>query len=294
MLTLGSATIEKITDIDPFVLPASLLLPGHDVSELRGEAASLSPLHVDFQAETLLLGLHSFLLRTAGLNILIDSCVGEHKQRPRRADWHQRSATGYLARLAKAGVTPDDIDVVMCTHLHADHIGWNTRLENGRWVPTFPNARYLVGATELAHWLSEEGTQPGTHNHGAFADSVLPLLEAQLVEDVSEGFSLATGLNIFACPGHSPGQIGLDLDCGVAGRARFCGDALHSPVHVFRPDWSTAFCHDPQQAALTRKRLLAQAADEDVVLLPAHQRGAMAMRIHRDRAGPAVFRPEYL
>ncbi len=294
MLMLGAATIEKITDIDPFILPASLLLPGRDLSELRGEAASLSPLHVDFEAETLLLGLHSFLVRTGGLTILIDSCVGEHKQRPRRADWHQRTATGYLARLAKAGVTPEDVDVVMCTHLHADHVGWNTRLENGRWVPTFPKARYLVGAAELAHWLVEEVASPGTHNHGAFTDSVLPLLEAGLVEKVSEGFSLSAGLNIFACSGHSPGQIGLDLDRGAAGRARFCGDALHSPVHVYRPDWSTAFCYDPHEAALTRKRLLAEAAGDGTLLLPAHQRGAMAMRIHADATAPAGFRPEYL
>lgn len=294
MLTLGKATIAKITDMDPFVLPASLLLPGRDLSELRGEAGSLEPLHVDFAADTLLLGLHSFLVRSGGLTILIDSCVGEHKERPRRADWHQRNATGYLARLAQHGVTPEDVDVVMCTHLHADHVGWNTRLDNGHWVPTFPKARYLVGAGELAHWLAEEEAHPGQHNHGAFTDSVLPLIEADQIEEVSDGFSLSSGLDIFACAGHSPGQIGLDLDGGPAGRARFCGDALHSPVHVFRPDWSTAFCHDAAEAAQTRTRLLHEAAGDGALLMPAHLRGAMAMQIRADASAPAGFRPEYL
>lgn len=294
MITLGAATIEKITDMDPFVLPASVLMPGRDLPELRHEAPSLAPTHVDFEADTLLLGLYSFLLRIGGLTILIDSCVGEHKPRPRRADWHQRNATGYLARLAKAGVRPEDVDAVMCTHLHADHVGWNTRLENGRWVPTFPNARYLVGKAELAHWLDEEAASPGIHNHGAFTDSVLPLLEAQLVDEVTEGFSLTAGLNIFSCSGHSPGQIGLELDGGAAGRARFCGDALHSPVHVFRPHWSTAFCHDPAEAARTRDRLLTEAANDGTLLMPAHLRDAMAMRIRANRTASAGFHPEYL
>ena len=294
MLTLGRATIEKVTDFDPFVLPASLLLPGRDLSELKSEAASLCPLHVDLEANTLLLGLHSFLLRVGGLTILIDSCVGEHKPRPRRADWHDRRDTGYLERLAQAGVSPEEVDVVMCTHLHADHVGWNTRLENGRWVPTFPRARYLGGEAELAHWLAEEAAQPGTHNHGAFADSVEPLLEAGLVERVSEGFSLGKGLNIISCAGHSPGQIGLDLDGGSAGHARFCGDALHSPVHVFRPEWSTAFCHDAEQAATTRRALLSEAAESGTLLLPAHLRGSMAMTIAQDSRSPSGYRPEYL
>ncbi|MFY0634321.1 MAG: MBL fold metallo-hydrolase [Vannielia sp.] len=294
MLTLGRATIEKVTDFDPFVLPASVLLPGHDLKAMQGEAASLEPLHVDFEADNLLLSLHSFLLRVGGLTILIDSCVGEHKHRPRRADWHDRRETGYLERLARAGVAPEDVDVVMCTHLHADHVGWNTRLENGRWVPTFPRARYLVGEAELAHWLAEESAHPGTHNHGAFTDSVEPLLEAGLVERVSEGFSLGNGLNIFSCAGHSPGQIGLDLDGGSAGRARFCGDALHSPVHVFRPEWSTAFCHAPEEAASTRRALISEAAEGGTLLLPAHLRGSMAMTITRDGGSPSGYRPEYL
>lgn len=288
MLSFGSAEITKIVDIDPFVLPASLLLPGHDLDSLRHEAALLSPDHVDFDAGTLCISLHSFLLRVNGLTILIDSCVGEHKPRPRRADWHERWNTGYLDRLARAGVRPPEVDVVMCTHLHADHVGWNTRLENGTWVPTFPNARYVMGRDELSHWTAEEAAHPGQHNHDAFADSVLPVIAAGLVDPVDDGFALAHGLNITPLRGHSPGQIGLALNGGAAGHALFCGDALHSPVHVFRPDWSTAFCHDPAQAAATRRTLLAKAAAEEILLLPAHLRNASGMRITTEGSG---YRP---
>lgn len=288
MLTLGAARIDKITDLDPFVLPASLLLPGHDLSTLRGEAATLCPHHVDFDADTLSISLHSFLLRVNGLIVLIDTCVGDCKPRPKRADWNNRQATGYLKRLASVGVRPEEVDIVMCTHLHADHVGWNTQLKDGRWIPTFPNARYVMGLDELTHWQDQEAADPGAHNHGAFADSVLPVIEAGLAETVTDGFSLSRGMQIIPLRGHSPGQIGLELDCGGDGQAVFCGDAIHSPVQVFRPDWSSGFCHDPAQAAATRIDLLNRAAQDDLLLLPAHTRMAYGFRIRRDGAG---YRP---
>jgi glyoxylase-like metal-dependent hydrolase (beta-lactamase superfamily II) len=246
---------------------------------------------VDFATGNILLGIHSLLLRAGGLNILIDTCVGEDKHRPRRPEWHQRKATGYIERLKAAGVAPDDVDVVLCTHLHCDHVGWNTRLDNGRWVPTFPKARYLIGRSELAHWQAAEVAEPGRHNHGAYADSVLPVLEAGLSELVDDGFELARGMRLEALPGHSPGQIGLCLDGGTAGRALFCGDAIHSPVQVFRPDWASAFCHDQDQAIRTRGDLLARAAEEDLLLVPAHLRNVWAMRIRREGDG---FKPDFV
>lgn len=288
MLTFGAAQIDKITDLDPFVLPASLLLPGRDLAELKGEVALLSPHHVDFKAGTLLISLHSFLLRVNGLVVLIDTCVGECKPRPKRADWDNRQATGYLTRLASVGVRLEDVDIVMCTHLHADHVGWNTQLKDGRWTPTFPNARYVMGQDELNHWQAEEAAHPGAHNHNAYADSVLPVIEAGLAETVTDGFDLSKGMEIIPLRGHSPGQIGLELDGGGDGRAVFCGDAIHSPVQVFRPEWSSGFCHDPDQAAATRADLLDRAADEDLLLLPAHTRHAFGFRIRRDGGG---FRP---
>ncbi|WP_206026897.1 MBL fold metallo-hydrolase [Jiella endophytica] len=288
MLNLGAATLEKIVDIDPFVLPADLLLPGCDLRELANHADLLAPDHVDFAAPAILLSLHSFVLRIAGRIVLIDSCVGEDKPRPRRADWHQRKGTGYLDRLGAAGLTPADVDIVLCTHLHADHVGWNTKREDGRWVPTFPNARYVIGRRELDHWEAAEREAPGSHNHGAFADSVLPVIEAGLVERVDDGVSLFSGAEIVPLAGHSPGQIGLDLRSRDGHHALFCGDAIHSPVQVFRPHWSSRFCFDKAAAGRLRQSLLERAAEDDTLLLPAHLRGACGMRIVPDRDG---FRP---
>ena len=139
-----------------------------------------------------LLAVQSHLIRFGGKTILLDACVGEHKPRPARPDWHQRSATNYLANLAAAGCTPDDVDIVMCTHLHADHVGWNTRLDSGRWVPTFAKARYLMSQTEIDHRASEAAAKPEA-NHGSFQDSVLPVIERGLVTTVEAGDEIVDG-----------------------------------------------------------------------------------------------------
>jgi len=147
--------MHRIVDLDPFTLPLSFLFPDADMAMIRHVEPVLAPHHVDYDQGLILLGIQSLLLRTATLTILIDTCVGEHKPRPRRPEWHERSGSAFLERLAGAGVTPEHVDIVLCTHLHADHVGWNTRLSNGRWVPTFSKARYLIGRSELAHWQAE-------------------------------------------------------------------------------------------------------------------------------------------
>lgn len=281
--------IRVVPDIDPFALPAGVLLPGLDLAAFRHEAALLAPDHVDFAAGTLLLAVRSFLLRLGGRTILIDTCVGEGKPRPRRPDWHDRRGTGYPAALAAAGVRPEEVDFVLCTHLHADHVGWNTKAEGGRWVPTFPNARYLASAAEIAHWDARDRAEPGLHSHGAFADSVRPLIEAGRLDAVADGFEPVPGAAIRPLPGHSPGQVGLALR-GNPG-AVFCGDAIHSPVQVLHPGLSSAFCSDPAEAAATRRALLDEAAETGTLLLPAHVRGRPALRVRRAGTG---FRPDFV
>ena len=291
MLHIGSATIETITDLDPFALPMETLFPGRPVEELRGHAMDLAPHHLDFDASNILLGVHSHLLRLEGRNILIDTCIGEHKPRPRRPDdWNQRVNSGYLEKLAERGLKPEDIDMVFCTHLHADHIGWNTILVDGRWVPTFPNARYLIGRTEFAHWQKTEETQPGQHNHGAFVDSIKPILDAGLIDLVDDGFEILEGLTVKALPGHSPGQIGLCL-CHGGQKAIFCADAVHSLVQVFKPDWTSRFCADVDAAIATRLAVFEDSITDGTILIPAHLRHFSALRIHRHGDG---FRPEII
>ena len=291
MLRFGEPTVETIADLDTFALPVDLLFPGRTVADLREHEAVLSPHHVDFDAGHILLGIHSHLLRVSGRNILIDTCVGEHKPRPRRAeDWHQRTNSGYLERLAAYGLRPDDIDIVLCTHLHADHVGWNTRLVDGRWVPTFPKARYLVGRQEFDHWQVAESRDPGKHNHGAFIDSVMPILEARQLDLVDADMQIANGISLKPLPGHSPGQIGLWL-CHGQQKAIFCADAIHSIIQVYHPDWVSRFCSDPEMAVATRMELLNDSADNGTILIPAHLRNFSGMRIKRVGSG---FVPEFV
>jgi glyoxylase-like metal-dependent hydrolase (beta-lactamase superfamily II) len=290
-MKLGEATLSRIVDIDPFALGLSFLFPAADIDQLRSDAKLLAPDHLDFETGNLLLGIQSFVLRIGDLSILIDSCVGEDKQRPRRPDWHLRRGTSYLAALAEAGVTPETVDIVLCTHLHADHVGWNTRLENGRWVPTFPRARYMIGRTELARWEDEERRAPGTANHGAFVDSILPVRQSGQIETVDEGFELARGVSILALPGHSPGQVGLDLDYGQGRHALFCGDAIHSPVQVLKPEWSSAFCSNPAEAVASRIGLLERSAEEGSLIIPSHIRNAIGFNV--DRCG-CNYRPAFV
>ncbi len=171
-------------------------------------------------------------------------------------------AQSYLANLAAAGCTPEDIDIVMCTHLHADHLGWNTRLQSGRWVPTFPNARYVMTQREIDQ-RAQDAAQSPQANHGSYQDSVLPVLDAGLAKVARPGDEIAEGITIIDLAGHSPGQIGLDLAADAESQLLFCGDAIHSPVQVFHPKWSSNFCFDRAQAVDTRRMLLQRAVTED-------------------------------
>jgi glyoxylase-like metal-dependent hydrolase (beta-lactamase superfamily II) len=278
-----SATVSRVIDIDPFALPLAFLFPGATLDALGTARDSLTGTHVDWTHGNILLAVQSHLIRFGGKTILLDACVGEHKPRPARPDWHQRSGTNYLANLAGAGYTPDDIDIVMCTHLHADHVGWNTRLDSGRWVPTFANARYLMSQIEIDHRASEAAAKPEA-NHGSFQDSILPVVERGLVTTVEAGDEIVDGAWVLALPGHAPGQIGLEIAAGKGERVVFCGDAIHSPAQVFRPEWSSAFCHDQVQARTTRRALLERAAGQGLRLIPNHLRGR-SMHIHDKNGG---------
>jgi glyoxylase-like metal-dependent hydrolase (beta-lactamase superfamily II) len=282
-LAIGSVTVHRVVDMDPFRLPLSFILPQADADSLEEHRALLSQGHVDFATGDVLLAVQSHVVRIGGKTILVDTCVGEMKPRPRRAEWHSRQDSHYLANLAAAGCRPDQIDYVLCTHLHVDHVGWNTRLENGRWVPTFPNARYIVSGKELQHTQSEVARDPQV-NHGSYSDSVLPILEAGLIETVAAGDSIQTGTELVALPGHTPGQTGLRVATGDGASLVICGDAIHTPVQVLHPQWSSAFCCDGGDAALTRTKLLEESCDCGTLLVPGHLRGA-GMRARRRQGG---------
>lgn len=276
-LTLGTLEIAGLTDLARFDIPLAQIMPGADPAALKG----IDWIGPEVLSDGILrLVIRSWLLRLDGRVILIDTCVGDDKARPARPDWHMRRSGALIAALAAEGLRPEDVDVVMCTHLHADHVGWNTIREDGRWVPTFPSARYVCGRAEYAHWEAAED------RHGSFADSVLPVIAAGRMDLVEDGWELARGLTLKATPGHTPGHMCVHADHGEG--ALFAGDAIHSPVQLARPDWVSAFCSDPAAARATRLRLLNDLAGSGRWLIPAHFPDAGWIRVARDGA---AFRP---
>ena len=206
-----------------------------------------------------LMSIHSFILRTPGLTVLVDTCVGNDKPR-QNPGWHMLQ-TDFLDRLAAAGCPPESVDLVLCTHLHVDHVGWNTRLVGGRWVPTFPRARYVVAGEEWEYWRYEKDA--------CIADSVVPVVEHGQVDLVESDHALGRWLRFEPSPGHTPGHVSVRLETS-AGRAVFSGDLMHRVVQVAEPRWSSRFCADPVRAAATRRDFVERLADSGVLVLAAH------------------------
>lgn len=245
--------------------------------------ASRDQRFVDVAAGLLRMSFHSLIVRTPQGVLLVDSCVGNHKHRPVIPEWHLQEFP-YLDRLRIVGLTPDDIDYVCCTHLHGDHVGWNTRLENGRWVPTFRNARYLFAEQEVSYWEELHAAEPDNMYVQVWEDSVLPVLEAGLVDRVAADHEVVSGVRLRPAPGHTPGNIVIDVTDGRSS-AVLSGDVLHHPVQVERPDWMAVFDDDGERAARTRRELLERIADSDTWLMGAHFSGPSALRIRGDGDG---------
>jgi glyoxylase-like metal-dependent hydrolase (beta-lactamase superfamily II) len=214
------------------------------------------------------LSVHTFLVRCRGRNILIDTCNGNHK--PRAVPFAHQLNIPYLERLASAGLTPADVDVVLCTHLHGDHVGWNTQLRDGRWVPTFPNARYFFTQPDVEYF----GRHLDDPFHGPpFTDSVLPIIEAGQANIVETNHivdvELGEGIWLEGAPGHSPGSCIIHAHSKGA-RGIFSGDVFHHPIELVRPSMHFFADFDAPQAARTRREIFDAYVDTDTIFFPAH------------------------
>ncbi|GAA0537734.1 hypothetical protein GCM10010172_18840 [Paractinoplanes ferrugineus] len=191
----------------------------------------------------------------------------------------------YLGNLARAGVRPADVDLVVNTHLHVDHVGWNTRLVDGDWVPTFPNATYLMPRPDFLFWdPANNDNLAGGVNENVFADSVAPVRAAGQIQLWEGSHAIDEHLRLEAAPGHTPGSSVLKLDSGGS-RALFAGDLIHTPLQVLEAGHNSCFCEDPGIAVATRRRLLSWAADHQALVLPAHLSGPGALEVeHRGDA----------
>ncbi|MFF4189340.1 MBL fold metallo-hydrolase [Streptomyces sp. NPDC001691] len=263
--TVGDVTIHRIDEIPlppatgPWLLPDATpdLVAGQDW--LRPHFADdQGALHIDS---------HSFAFTLNGLRVLVDTGIGNGKQRANPA-WHELN-TDYLHNLTAAGFPPASIDLVILTHLHADHVGWNTRKAHGTWVPTFPSARYLTTRSEREFWAGYDMDEARAE---MFRDSVNPVEEAGLLDLVdvpAEGVEIVPGLRLLPTPGHTPGHVAVQLTSH--GRAAvITGDCIHHPVQLAHPAIGACVDIDPQQSETSRRTLLASLAGTDALVLGTH------------------------
>jgi len=220
----------------------------------------LQPAWVDAELDPRMV-VQALVVRSAGKIIVVDTCIGNDKAR-KNPRFH-RLQTSFLADLAAVVGAPEAVDLVLCTHLHFDHVGWNTRWDGARWVPTFPRARYLVARAELDHWLAVPG-----HRY-VVEDSLQPVLDAGLVDAVASDHALTAEVQLVPTAGHTPGHVSVRIRSGGA-EALITGDALHHPCQVGHPEWSGPADADRERAAATRRALVEDAARRGVLLVGTH------------------------
>jgi glyoxylase-like metal-dependent hydrolase (beta-lactamase superfamily II) len=290
VFAVGRASIARIEETYLPVYPPRDIFPEWNDEIARKHADWLAPNHYDPALGLIKLSVHSWLLQVSGKRFLIDACCGNHKRRPTRPFWNMLD-TPFLERLAAAGARPQDIDYVMCTHLHHDHVGWNTQLRDGRWVPTFPNARYVISKADFEYYqrldADPEAAEPV--EFGTFRECVLPVVEAGRAELVAGRHQLEEGLEIVPAPGHSAGHVVFKLDSDGA-QAVFIGDVLHHLLQVFYPDWNFPKNSNAEQARASRRMVLDHCAANGALMLPCHVGAPFAGHIEATDTG---FRPRF-
>jgi glyoxylase-like metal-dependent hydrolase (beta-lactamase superfamily II) len=280
-LILGDVTVARIEEMHgPVGMTPEQFFPGWSEDDWTTHRDELVPQHLNPDDNIVQVAMQSWLLRSEGKNILIDTGVGNGKSRPAVPSWDHLNLS-YLDNLANAGLRPEDVDVVVNTHLHVDHVGWNTRLVDGEWVPTFPNATYLMSRIDFEHWNPAQHPEVNRGvNQNAFEDSIEPVFKAGQVQLWDESHTIDGHLRIEAAPGHTPGSSIIKLSSG-GDHALFAADILHTPLQVAHPEHSSCFCEDRATAEQTRRRLLGWASDNTALVLPAHLSGHSAFEVGR-------------
>ncbi|MFJ2651453.1 MBL fold metallo-hydrolase [Streptomyces sp. NPDC087420] len=286
-LTLGGVTLTRIEETHGPIMPADQFFPDLPEQAWKDHRESLVPDHLGADDTMVHVAMQTWLLRSGGRTILVDTGVGNNKSRPAVGAWDHLELD-YLGNLERAGVRPEDVDLVVNTHLHVDHVGWNTRLVDGAWVPTFANATYLMPKVDFEFWNpADNPAVAGGVNENVFEDSVAPVHAAGQVRLWEGSHTIDEHLRLEAAPGHTPGSSVLKLISGDE-RALLAGDLLHTPLQIAHPDHNSCFCEDPARARTTRRRLLGWAADVNALVLPAHFSGHSALEVERTDSGFAI------
>lgn len=229
--------------------------------------------------------LHAFILDTPTKRIMVDTCIGNEKDLKISPTWDQMQ-TDFLQKMIAAGFPPESIDVVVCTHLHLDHVGWNTIKVDGRWQPTFPNARYLFGRIEYEFMQATHDNQDADEawrecNAAVERESVQPVIDAGLVDLVEVDHEITSEVALMPTTGHTPGHVSIVIRSG-GDIAVITGDCVHHPCQLAKPDWGTTVDDDPDMSRKTRWKLFSDAADSGFLVLGTHWTGAGGGQVVRD------------
>lgn len=267
MFTIGDCTITRVEEI--VLDEQTTLFAGWNEEAFARHRALMVPNFYNTRTNAFFASIHSYLLKIGGRTILIDTCGGNHKERPASPRFHLLDIP-WLERLKAAGAEPGEVDTVICTHLHVDHVGWNTRLADGEWVPTFPNARYVFPRVEV-EWRDPKrgGADKPPATHGIFNDSIKPILDANMAVLVEGDERWTEEIDFMPAPGHAPGMMAVRVRTGGE-EVLFVADIMHQPVQVYHPDWSSKYCEDPAVATVTRKRFFDYCAETKCLTFPSH------------------------
>jgi glyoxylase-like metal-dependent hydrolase (beta-lactamase superfamily II) len=282
LFKVGNAEITLVTEMVRSKAPPKVLFPDLDPSFPDENRGWLLPDYMTPDGLFLTMSFHSWLVRAGGHTILIDTGAGSNKERPLNPMLH-RLDSSYLENLAEAGANPEDIDLVLLTHLHADHVGWNTRLVDGRWVPTFPNATYVFSRKERDFY--SVATNEDAMSAGAYADSVKPVIEMGKVAFIDQdNMEFMDGITFRRTPGHSLDHMSIVLS-SQGQKAIFAGDVMHHPLQVYRPAWNSRYCENPILARQTRRMMLEFAAETQALYLGGHYAGGSAGLVVHESEG---------
>ncbi|MEE8290493.1 MAG: MBL fold metallo-hydrolase [Candidatus Tectomicrobia bacterium] len=262
---LGAMLINRIVEYQSSEYERTSFFPETTPEDWARHQDWMKPHAMDPGTGNLTLVMQAYLVRTRHHNILVDTCVGDDKPRPSRASWHMQSRGTGPANLVAAGVPPEQIDYVFCTHMHTDHVGWNTKLQDGRWVPTFPNAKYIFSKKELDYWEALPRDEKVAH----IVDSVLPIVEAGQAVLVDNDYALDDEVWLEPTPGHTPDHVSVRLSSNGV-QAVITGDMIHNPVQCLEPDWIMRADSNPEQARQTRRAFLERYCESDVLVCGSH------------------------
>ncbi|MGW4379311.1 MBL fold metallo-hydrolase [Kitasatospora sp. NPDC004531] len=281
---LGDVEVIRVVEWQGPFMPGRQLVPDGGAELWEENADWLAPAHWQPESGLAVAVLQTWVLRSGGRTVLVDTGVGNDRERPETPMFHRRRGD-FLGPLIAAGVRPEEVDVVVNTHLHADHVGWNTTEADGEWVPTFPNAQYLLNAADAFHYGPENDYAGGQLEARLIhEDSIAPIERAGRLVRWEGAHRIDRHLTLEPAPGHTPGSSVLRLESG-GDRAVFVGDLVHSPVQILAPSCNSCFCVDPAQAAASRRRILEQAAERRELVVPAHFGGAGVVEVRRTAGG---------